>query len=122
MSIDQLVQGAQIRDVNTWLMGAGVLAQGAHWTSYGIVKDDYETLKAVVKRAAEECDMVLISGGSSVGAKDATHRWAVGYLSTALPLSRVNPLSLEAFNKNRYLACQGIPFPPTLSFGCLYAH
>lgn len=74
VSVDQPVQGAQIRDVNTWLMGAGVLAQGAHWTSYGIVKDDYETLKAAVKRAAEECDMVLISGGSSVGAKDATHR------------------------------------------------
>lgn len=74
VGIDQPVCGAQIRDVNTWLIGAGIAAQGASWVSYGIVKDDYDTLKAAVKKAAAECDMVLISGGSSVGTKDATYR------------------------------------------------
>ena len=41
---------------------------------YGIISDDESLLNNSVKKASEECDLVLISGGSSVGAKDATCR------------------------------------------------
>ena len=39
---------------------------------YGIVKDDPGALKAACKNALDACDMVLISGGSSVGTRDYT--------------------------------------------------
>ena len=46
-------------------MGAGAI-------SYGIVHDDYKTLLSKCTQALSECDMILVSGGSSVGARDFT--------------------------------------------------
>jgi molybdopterin molybdotransferase len=40
--------------------------------SYGIVRDDFEILFENCKLALDQCDMILISGGSSVGARDFT--------------------------------------------------
>ncbi len=62
----------QIRDVNSSMLVAAVRAAGAKAISYGIVKDQFDLLDQVVAEATKQCDMVLISGGSSVGTKDAT--------------------------------------------------
>ena len=40
--------------------------------SYGIVRDDYDSLFETCSRAIEQTDMVFISGGSSVGSRDFT--------------------------------------------------
>jgi molybdopterin molybdotransferase len=45
---------------------------GATAVTYGIVKDDYTDLKSVCSQALSQCDMILVSGGSSVGARDFT--------------------------------------------------
>jgi len=61
---------AQIRDVNRYTL-AGLVAQtGALPVAFGIVGDEFQSLHAACRRALEQCDMVLISGGSSVGARD----------------------------------------------------
>lgn len=62
----------QIRDVNTSLLIAAVREAGAEAVPFGIIRDQFELLDAAVSEAVKTCDMVLISGGSSVGAKDAT--------------------------------------------------
>jgi molybdopterin molybdotransferase len=62
----------QVRDINTYLLWSLLLEDGIQPVSYGIIKDDYELLKFTVDKAFEECDLVLISGGSSVGKKDQT--------------------------------------------------
>jgi len=64
----------QVRDVNSYMLTAMLTAFGAESRNYGICIDDEEKLIDLVKRAAVECDAVLISGGSSVGVKDATCR------------------------------------------------
>lgn len=64
----------QIRDVNSPMLEAMLTGFGAQVINYGIVIDDEETLTATVQRALSECDAVLISGGSSVGVKDAACR------------------------------------------------
>ena len=64
----------QIRDVNSPMLQAMLTGFGCRVTNYGIGKDDEAVLTAMVERAFEECDAVLISGGSSVGVKDATCR------------------------------------------------
>lgn len=64
----------QIRDVNGPMLQAMFAAAGAEVEYYGIIKDEQEQLEAAVKAAAAACDMVVISGGSSVGVKDATCR------------------------------------------------
>ena len=62
----------QVRDINTYLLWSLLLEDGIEPVSYGIIQDDYELLKYTVDKAFEECDLVLISGGSSVGKKDQT--------------------------------------------------
>lgn len=62
----------EIRDINTYLLCASVLEDGGVPVSYGIIKDEFELLKNTVDRALIDCDIILISGGSSVGKKDHT--------------------------------------------------
>lgn len=64
----------QIRDVNGPMLQAMFAAAGAEVDYYGIIKDEEKQLKATVKAAENTCDLVVISGGSSVGVKDATCR------------------------------------------------
>ncbi len=64
----------QVRDVNTALLRALLTEQGAEVHSYGIIVDDEDLLHKTVTRAVKECDAVLLSGGSSVGVKDASCR------------------------------------------------
>jgi molybdopterin molybdotransferase len=70
----RIPEKGQIRDVNSALLAAVVTQEGCRSQAYGIVKDDEELLRQAVDRAVSECDVVLISGGSSVGMKDATAR------------------------------------------------
>ncbi len=62
----------QIRDINSHALAALVREAGARPVAYGIVRDRYEDLHAVFEKALKENDMVLVSGGSSVGTRDLT--------------------------------------------------
>ena len=64
----------QVRDVNTPLLAAMLQEFGAECVPYGIVVDDETLLREKVCAAVRECDAVILSGGSSVGVKDATCR------------------------------------------------
>ena len=69
---DQDPAPGQIRDVNSALLAALVREAGAQAVQYGIIPDQKEALHEVFGRALEACDMVLLSGGSSVGTRDLT--------------------------------------------------
>lgn len=62
----------QIRDINTHTLAALVQNAGARPKPYGIVGDHYDDLLKTCRTALEDCDMVLASGGSSVGMRDLT--------------------------------------------------
>ncbi len=64
----------QVRDVNGPMLAALVTARGDEAVSYGIAVDDEAGLRRTLERAAAECDALLLSGGSSVGVKDAACR------------------------------------------------
>ena len=64
----------QIRDVNSPMLEAMLTAFGCHVINYGIVIDDEALLTQKVSTAVSACDAVLLSGGSSVGVKDAACR------------------------------------------------
>ena len=64
----------QVRDVNSPMLEAMLTAFGVNVINYGIVIDDEALLTEKVVKAAAECDAVLLSGGSSVGVKDAACR------------------------------------------------
>ncbi len=62
----------RVRDVNSYTLAGLVAACGALPVNLGIVKDDREALREACVKALTGCDMVLVSGGSSVGARDFT--------------------------------------------------
>ena len=62
----------KIRDINSYTLAGFVEQVHAIPVRYGIIKDDPRALKTACERALAECDMVLISGGSSVGTRDYT--------------------------------------------------
>lgn len=70
--IEQEPAPGKIRDINSYTLSGFIREAHAIPVCYGIVKDDLAALKAAVERALQETDMVLISGGSSVGTRDFT--------------------------------------------------
>jgi len=60
----------QIRNINTLALAGQVLRAGAVYTDYGIVSDRKEIFLPAIEKAVRENDLVLFSGGSSVGVKD----------------------------------------------------
>jgi molybdopterin molybdotransferase len=62
----------RVRDANAFLVADQVREGGGLPKLKGIVPDDYAALKAVLAESLEESDLLLISGGSSVGARDLT--------------------------------------------------
>src|SRR5690606_3822551 len=63
----------QIRDMNAVALAALVEQGGGRVRPMGIVADDREALRDVIARGLA-CDMVVLSGGSSVGEEDWTAR------------------------------------------------
>jgi len=74
----------EIRDVNAHSLAALVETTGGVPRPLGIVRDDFETLLAACRDALTGADVVLLSGGSSVGQRDLTLD-----VLEALPGSRV---------------------------------
>lgn len=70
--VDQQPEGAQIRDINTFTLAGFITASGGIPVSFGIVKDDFQDLQKTVTKALDQTDMLLVSGGSSVGTRDLT--------------------------------------------------
>jgi molybdopterin molybdotransferase len=61
----------EIRDINSYTIGAMLNSIGAEVIYAGIIPDNFNSLKQCIERNLD-CDLILISGGSSVGVKDMT--------------------------------------------------
>ena len=66
----------QVRDINTYTISALVQQEGGVPHIYEIIPDDRERLLGTLEAARATSDLVLVSGGSSVGEKDAV-AWAI---------------------------------------------
>jgi molybdopterin molybdotransferase len=72
VAVDQTPGPGQLRDINTYTLSGLVAGAGGIPVSYGIVKDDFKALFETCSEALAQCNMILISGGSSVGSRDFT--------------------------------------------------
>ena len=70
--VEAVPAAGQIRDVNSAALAAFVDAAGGLPQAYGIVPDDTQALLNTCQQVLQANDMVLISGGSSVGTRDFT--------------------------------------------------
>lgn len=62
----------QVRNINAYSLRAMAAEAGADVEDLGVCRDDRAALRRVLGKALRSADVVLISGGSSVGAKDVT--------------------------------------------------
>lgn len=62
----------QIRDINSYSLGALVEKSGGMAKRYGIVRDQFQALKEAAAKALSECDAVVITAGSSASTRDMT--------------------------------------------------
>ena len=62
----------QVRDVNSFTLAALVEQSGGTARAYGIVPDNFDVLTATAVNALSECDIVLITAGSSASTRDMT--------------------------------------------------
>lgn len=66
------VQLGQVRDVNSHTLAGLVNTSGAVSILYGIIQDNFDDLIAVARKALDECDLLLITAGSSASSRDMT--------------------------------------------------
>jgi molybdopterin molybdotransferase len=94
----------QIREINSHILNAQLCELGARAKLYGIVKDNREFLLRAVQQALSETDFVLISGGSSVGAKDLTEQ-----VLAALGDIHIHGLHMKPGRPTIFALCQETP-------------
>jgi len=68
---EQLTPG-KVHDINSYSLSALVEDTGALPVRYGIVPDKLETLQSIAEQALQECDLVVITAGSSASSRDLT--------------------------------------------------
>ena len=65
-------QPGQVRDINSYTLASLVEKTGGEALRYGIVADNMDAVKAAIGKALDECEMVLITAGSSASSRDMT--------------------------------------------------
>lgn len=68
----QTPQPGQVRDVNSYTLAALVTQSGGEPVLYGVISDRFDALKAAAAKALTECDLVVITAGSSASTRDMT--------------------------------------------------
>ncbi|MDD6807210.1 MAG: molybdopterin-binding protein [Oscillospiraceae bacterium] len=74
VDVNESPKGAEVRDINSFTICSALLELGCEYRKIGIIKDDLPLLESVMTKAFEDSDMVIVSGGSSVGVKDSTFK------------------------------------------------
>lgn len=74
ISVDAELKPGQIRDINGNVVKAMLNELGVVVVRHRIIEDTYEVLFEAVEKALADSDIVLLSGGSSVGVRDYTHQ------------------------------------------------
>ncbi len=72
VSPEQTPKPGQVRNVNQYSLRAMIAEAGGETIDLGVVKDDRAAFEKAMAAALKQADVVMISGGSSVGVKDMT--------------------------------------------------
>ena len=104
----------QVRDINSYTLGALVEKSGGVAKRYGIISDQLQALKDAAAQALSECDVVVITAGSSASTRDMTAdviRWlgAPGVLVHGINTRPGKPTILGVCNGKAVIGLPGNP-------------
>jgi len=109
--IEQTPGLSQLRDVNAHTLTGFVRLSGGVPLYLGIAGDDLDELHGLCKKALAEADMVLISGGSSIGSRDFTMDVIQGFTDAEILVHGVSisPGKPTILARSKQKAIWGLP-------------
>lgn len=114
VDIHEPLESGQIRDVNSYALSAMLSEIGCVVKPMGIVKDSFEKFYDALAAAVSTCQLVVISGGSSVGARDYTDKAinALGAPGVLIHGMAVKPGKPTIFGMAGHVPVFGLPGHP----------
>ena len=101
-----VLEPGQVRDATAVALAALVRDAGGEPDPRGIVPDDRAALEQALRRASDGCDMVVVSAGSSVGARDET---AAAVAALGEPGIWCHGLAIRPGKPTLLADCDGVP-------------
>jgi putative molybdopterin biosynthesis protein len=118
----QPLRAGQIYDSNAVILADAVRECGGEPLLLGIVADDLEAVRATLRRALAEADVVLLSGGTSKGPGDLNVRALAevleppGVLAHGVALKPGKPLCLAVSGSTAVVVLPGFPTSAIFTF------
>lgn len=115
-----------VYDSNGAIVAAAVTEAGGDAVTFGAFPDDPVMLEQAVRRALADCDMVVLSGGTSKGAGDLSHRIVSrlgkpGILVHGVALKPGKPLCLAVADGKPIAVLPGFPTSAIFTFHAFVA-
>jgi len=112
---------ASVYDSNGPIVAAAVIEAGGEPVAFGAFADDITALERAVREALDACDMVVLSGGTSKGAGDLSHRVVTrlgppGVLVHGVALKPGKPLCLAVAHRKPIAILPGFPTSAIFTF------
>jgi molybdopterin molybdotransferase/putative molybdopterin biosynthesis protein len=124
---DELVQPgnklrpAEIYDSNGAIVTSAIKENGGEAIFLGAVADDEQKLEAAMRGALQSCEMLILSGGTSKGAGDVSHRiisrlGKPGIIAHGVALKPGKPLCLAVCDGKPIVILPGFPTSAMFTF------
>src|SRR5882672_1244708 len=124
---DELVQPGQplraaaIYDTNGAIVTAAITENGGEAHFFGAIPDDEAQLESAMRKALETSDMLVLSGGTSKGAGDLSHRIIArlgkpGIIAHGVALKPGKPLCLAVCDGKPVVILPGFPTSAMFTF------
>ena len=129
---DELVEPGQplkpagVFDSNGAILAAAITEVGGEPVPYGAFPDEEVALELAMRTALDSCDMVVLSGGTSKGAGDLSHRIVSrlgkpGILVHGVALKPGKPLCLAVIGDKPLIVLPGFPTSAIFTFHAFVA-
>jgi putative molybdopterin biosynthesis protein len=117
---------AGVYDSNGAILAAAITEAGGEPVPFGAFPDEDVALELAMRTALETCDMVVLSGGTSKGAGDLSHRivsrlGAPGILVHGVALKPGKPLCLAVIGDKPLIVLPGFPTSAIFTFHAFVA-
>ncbi len=117
---------AGVYDSNGAIIAAAIVEAGGEPVPFGAFPDEEVALESAMRNALDSCDMVVLSGGTSKGAGDLSHRIVSrlgppGILVHGVALKPGKPLCLAVIGDKPLVVLPGFPTSAIFTFHAFVA-
>jgi putative molybdopterin biosynthesis protein len=117
----ELMQAGKVYDSNARILADAVRELGGEPMPLGIVRDDAGELRRQIQAAISDCDVVLLSGGTSKGAGDISYRVVSeltdpGIVAHGVALKPGKPICLAVTQGKPVVVLPGFPTSAIFTF------